>query len=100
RSPPPPASFPSPTLFRPINLLGSVRAWRGNREFRLGPPQQRSVLVLLAIAHGQPVPVHEIIEALWEGSSPASAVNVIQTYLKRLDRKSTRLNSSHVKISY
>jgi DNA-binding SARP family transcriptional activator len=70
--------------FSRIEILGSVRAWRGERELSLGPPQQRSVLVLLAVAQGQPIPVHEIIETLWETHPPASAVNVVQTYLKRL----------------
>lgn len=74
----------APSSFSRIQVLGSVRAWRQDRELPLGPPQQRSVLALLAIADGQPVPLHEIMEALWDGTPPPSAVNVVQTYLKRL----------------
>lgn len=67
-----------------IEVLGVVRAWRGERELVLGPAQQRSVLVLLAVAGGRPVPTPEIVEALWEHRQPPSAVNVVHTYLKRL----------------
>ncbi len=67
-----------------IEVLGTVRAWCGDRELQLGPPAQRSVLTLLAVAGGQPVPVADIVETLWEGRPPRSAANVVQTYLKRL----------------
>jgi DNA-binding SARP family transcriptional activator len=69
-----------------IEVLGAVRAWHNMKEIILGPPQQRSVLTLLAVADGQPIPVQEIVEALWEGTPPRSAANVVQTYLKRLRR--------------
>lgn len=69
-----------------IEVLGPVRAWREGRELPLGPPQQRGVLVLLAVAAGRPVRTPEIIEALWEEHPPRTAVNVVQTYVKRLRR--------------
>lgn len=67
-----------------IEVLGGVRAWRGDHELPLGPPQQRDVFALLAVAGGQPVPVPEIAEALWDARPPRSAPNVVQTYVKRL----------------
>ncbi|MFF5204382.1 BTAD domain-containing putative transcriptional regulator [Streptosporangium sp. NPDC000396] len=69
-----------------IEVLGPVRAWRDNTEIPLGAPQQRAVLALLAVAGGRPVPVPDIIEALWRTNSPSSAANIVQTYLKRLRR--------------
>ena len=69
-----------------IDILGAVRAWSDAGELPLGPPQQRSVLLLLAIAGGQPVPLWTIAEALWGNRPPPSAVNVVQTYVKRLRR--------------
>jgi DNA-binding SARP family transcriptional activator len=69
-----------------IQILGPVRAWRGTGEVSLGSPQQRAVLVLLAITGGRPVPMGTLVDALWESHPPPSAVNVIQTYLKRLRR--------------
>jgi DNA-binding SARP family transcriptional activator len=76
---------PVPTGSR-IEILGPVRAWRGGHEIPLGPPQQRGVLLLLTVAAGRPVRTLEIIEALWESHPPRTAVNVVQTYLKRLRR--------------
>lgn len=69
-----------------IEVLGTVRAWQGDRELPLGAPQQRGVLALLAVAEGQPVPAQEIIDLLWQSRPPRSAVNIVQTYLKRLRR--------------
>jgi DNA-binding SARP family transcriptional activator len=69
-----------------IRILGPVRAWRGDQELPLGSPQQRGVLVLLAVAGGRGVSMHTLIGALWRDHPPPSAVNVVQTYLKRLRR--------------
>ncbi|QSB13187.1 AfsR/SARP family transcriptional regulator [Natronosporangium hydrolyticum] len=69
-----------------ITVLGPVQAWRDDQELPLGPPQQRSVLALLAVVGGQPITTREIVEALWDSQPPRSAVNVVQTYLKRLRR--------------
>lgn len=75
----------SPTCVH-IEVLGPVRAWWGGSEVPLGSPQQRGVLTLLALAGGQPVMTREIVEALWGEHPPPSAVNVVQTYIKRLRR--------------
>lgn len=67
-----------------IEILGAVRAWRNGHELDLGSPQQRGVLSLLVVAEDQPVRTHEIVDALWGVRPPRSAVNVVQTYVKRL----------------
>lgn len=67
-----------------IEVLGRIRAWREGREVGLGPPQQRGVLALLVAAARRPVHTVEIVEALWETRPPRTAVNVVQTYVKRL----------------
>jgi DNA-binding SARP family transcriptional activator len=67
-----------------IEVLGRIRAWREGREIGLGSPQQRGVLALLVTAAQRPVPTAEIVEALWETRPPRTAVNVVQTYVKRL----------------
>lgn len=69
-----------------IQVLGPVRAWRGDREIPLGPPQQRYILALIAVPAGHPVPTSSLIDALWPIAPPRSAVNVVQTYVKRLRR--------------
>jgi DNA-binding SARP family transcriptional activator/Flp pilus assembly protein TadD len=69
-----------------VQILGSVRAWRGGSELALGPPGQRALFGLLALADGQPLSRAQLIDALWSDQPPNRAVNVIQTYVKRLRR--------------
>ena len=71
-----------------FQVLGPVRAWRldGGRETEvdLGPAKQRAVLAVLALGAGSPVSREAIIEFLWPEEPPATAVNSVQTYIKRL----------------
>ncbi|WP_042163611.1 BTAD domain-containing putative transcriptional regulator [Streptomyces sp. NBRC 110035] len=65
-------------------VLGPVRAWRGKRELDLGSPQQRVVLALLLLRRGRPVPLGELLGAVWGEEPPAAAVSVLRTYVSRL----------------
>ena len=65
-------------------LLGPLRAWRGTRELDLGSPQQRLVLAVLLLAHGQAVHVDSIIDAVWGERAPRAAGTTIRTYVSRL----------------
>jgi DNA-binding SARP family transcriptional activator len=69
-----------------IQVLGPMRAWHDDEPLVLGPPAQRTVLGLLVLAGGQPVGQAALIDAIWGDDPPASAVNVIQTHVKRLRR--------------
>ncbi|TDB85777.1 tetratricopeptide repeat protein [Actinomadura sp. KC216] len=69
-----------------IQVLGPMRAWLHDEPLLLGPPAQRAVLGLLVLAGGQPVGLASLIDALWGDQPPASAVNVLQTHVKRLRR--------------
>jgi len=69
-----------------IQVLGPMRAWHDEQLIALGPPGQRSVLGLLVLAGGQPVTQAALIDAIWGAAPPATAVNVIQTHVKRLRR--------------
>ncbi|BCY13378.1 tetratricopeptide repeat protein [Actinoplanes sp. L3-i22] len=69
-----------------IQVLGPMHAWLHDEPLPLGPPAQRAVLGLLVLAGGQPVGQADLIDALWGEQPPASAVNVIQTHVKRLRR--------------
>ncbi|HEX3781147.1 MAG TPA: BTAD domain-containing putative transcriptional regulator [Pseudonocardiaceae bacterium] len=80
---PAPGGAPHPTGLR-VNTLGPVRAWLGDRELDLGPPLRRAVFVVLAMAMGRPVSVHELIEALWADAAPATAEGSVHTYLSGL----------------
>lgn len=65
-------------------LLGQVRAWRGDREIELGPPQQQAVLSVLLLREGTAVSPAELIDALWTDDVPTSAGHVIRSYIHRL----------------
>ncbi|MEQ4300002.1 tetratricopeptide repeat protein [Plantactinospora sp. B6F1] len=70
-----------------LEILGSVRAWRGEHQIAFSAPGQRAVLGLLALAAGRPLPRAEIMDALWDDSRPPpTAINVIQTHVKNLRR--------------
>ncbi|MBF9131570.1 tetratricopeptide repeat protein [Plantactinospora sp. S1510] len=70
-----------------VEILGSVRAWRGRHHITFSSPGQRTVIGLLALAAGRPMTRAEIIDTLWDdGQSPATATNIVQTHVKNLRR--------------
>ncbi|MER6462241.1 BTAD domain-containing putative transcriptional regulator [Streptomyces sp. NPDC001228] len=69
-----------------FQILGPVRLWRGSTDVKLGPPKQRALLALLLAHAGQPVPLHEIVDALWHADPPATAANVVHRHVAALRR--------------
>ena len=69
-----------------IQLLGPVRAWRGEQELELGGPRRRAVLAMLAMRGSQAVSRSELIDGLWGEDPPASAVNSLHVYVAGLRR--------------
>ncbi|MFF3752459.1 BTAD domain-containing putative transcriptional regulator [Streptomyces sp. NPDC002018] len=69
-----------------FTVLGPVRAWLGEVELPLGPPKQQAVLALLLTQAGRPVPLYEIVDVLWGGDPPNSAVNVVHRHVGALRR--------------
>lgn len=69
-----------------IQLLGQVRAWRGDEEVVLGPPKQRAVLGLLASRANDVVRLEHIIDAVWGSDVPQTAANGVHTYVAGLRR--------------
>ncbi|WP_232838820.1 AfsR/SARP family transcriptional regulator [Streptomyces geranii] len=67
-----------------FSLLGPVRAWRGEDEIELGPPQQRALLAVLLLAEGAQVPAGGLVDAVWGTRVPASALGILRTYVHRL----------------
>jgi DNA-binding SARP family transcriptional activator len=66
-----------------VQLLGPVRAWQGERELDAGPPRQRAVLAVLAMAAGKIVSRHELIDAVWD--APTGGVgSALYGYVSRL----------------
>ena len=69
-----------------IQLLGPIRAWRGDQELELGGPRRRAVLGMLAKRVGQAVSRSELIDGLWGEEPPDSAVNSVHVYVAGLRR--------------
>jgi DNA-binding SARP family transcriptional activator/tetratricopeptide (TPR) repeat protein len=65
-------------------VLGPIRAWLGEQELDLGSPQQRAVLAALLLRRGRPVPLAELLDAVWGEEQPAASVSVLRTYVSRL----------------
>jgi DNA-binding SARP family transcriptional activator len=66
-----------------VRLLGPVEA-RAIRGWLSVPPQQRTLLALLALQAGQVIPVGELIDAIWPEAPPASARASLQVMITRL----------------
>src|SRR5688572_12058872 len=69
-----------------IRLLGPITAERGGETVSLGGPRQRAVLARLALAPGQVVTVDRLVDDVWAGDPPATAVNTLQSYVSLLRR--------------
>jgi DNA-binding SARP family transcriptional activator/DNA-binding beta-propeller fold protein YncE len=67
-----------------IRLLGPLEALVDGERVELGPPQQRTLLALLALHAGTPVRLGAIEDALWDSEQPRSATKLVQTYVSRL----------------
>jgi DNA-binding SARP family transcriptional activator len=67
-----------------FEVLGPVRAWRGDREIDLGSPQQRAILAILLLQEGAPASPDRLIAAIWGDAAPRAAVGMIRSYVSRL----------------
>jgi DNA-binding SARP family transcriptional activator/tetratricopeptide (TPR) repeat protein len=67
-----------------LRLLGPVRAWSGGRQIAIGTRQQRLLLAVLALEANRPVPVHRLVDLLWEQAPPRSARAVVHTHVSRV----------------
>ncbi len=67
-------------------MLGTVRARRDGVDLVLGGRRQRAVLARLALAGGRSVAVDRLIDELWDGDPPVSALNTLQSYVSNLRR--------------
>ncbi|BBH67371.1 hypothetical protein ACTI_40560 [Actinoplanes sp. OR16] len=70
-----------------VGVLGPVELVRDGRVVPLAGMPQRILLARLALAGGRPVPVTDLIEALWEGEPPDNAVGNLHSYVSRLRRQ-------------
>src|SRR5262245_47708390 len=57
-----------------VEVLGPLRAWRGDTLVSLGPVQQRVVLAVLAAHANRALGREQLINAVWGSAAPAYAV--------------------------
>jgi predicted ATPase/DNA-binding SARP family transcriptional activator len=69
-----------------IRLLGPVEASADGAPVALGGARQLSLLALLAVAAGHPVPADRLAEELWQGDLPPGAESTLRSYVSRLRR--------------
>src|SRR3712207_8943462 len=101
RRPPRSTLFPYTTLFRSAKFLGIFFRWplimligdEGIGYYQMSYPLY---MFFIAIASGIPVAVSKLVS---EKRATGDYEGTIQV-LRKADRKSTRLNSSHANISY
>lgn len=80
----PPDVRNAPQVMVEFRALGPVEAVVCGRPVDLGAPKQRALLALLVSQVGQPVAVDMMLEALWAGNPPPSAMTSLQAYVANL----------------
>jgi YVTN family beta-propeller protein len=67
-----------------FRVLGSFEVVDGDRALALGSPGQRALLAVLLVHRGEPVSTDRLIDELWGGQAPASAIKIVQGYVSSL----------------
>ncbi|MFH8800464.1 BTAD domain-containing putative transcriptional regulator [Streptomyces sp. NPDC017936] len=78
-----PGSSGEPVPLR-FDVLGPVRARRGDESLATGSPQQRALLAALLLREGRTATAAELIDALWGEEPPSQALAAVRTYASRL----------------
>ena len=68
-------------------MLGPIQVFLDGHPVALGAGSERALLALLALHAGRPVSTEAIIEALWDGAPPASAREMVRTYVARTRKR-------------
>jgi predicted ATPase/DNA-binding SARP family transcriptional activator len=69
-----------------VGLLGPLQVIVDGAEVALTAAKVRTLLAFLLVHRGQVVSVDRIVDALWDGQPPASAVNLVHGYVRDLRR--------------
>ena len=69
-----------------FRVLGPLEAVAGGQTLDLGTPRQRALLGLLLLRAGEVVSRDRLVEELWDGDPPGTALHTLQGYVHRLRR--------------
>src|SRR3989454_6242455 len=67
-----------------FRILGSLEVWSDQRRLPLGGSKQRMLLAVLLLHRNEVVSIDRLVEELWTGRPPATAVKVVQVYVSQL----------------
>jgi len=67
-----------------FRTLGPIELHVGGQPVPLGGPKQRTLLALLLLAEGRVVSDDRLVDELWGGQPPPSAVTALQVYVSGL----------------
>jgi DNA-binding SARP family transcriptional activator/tetratricopeptide (TPR) repeat protein len=67
-----------------FEVLGPLRAWRGDVSIDLGPMQQRVVLAVLLLQQNRPIGREQIINAVWGDAEPRNVANLLHRNISGL----------------
>jgi DNA-binding SARP family transcriptional activator/tetratricopeptide (TPR) repeat protein len=69
-----------------FRILGPIELWVNGQRYDLGSPKERCVLAILLWKLGQPVSADSLIDMVWGGNPPDSALASLYFYISRLRR--------------
>ena len=67
-----------------VGLLGPLELRRDGETVEVAAPKQRALLALLALDVSRVVSSDELVDRMWAGHAPASAVTALQVYVSQL----------------
>lgn len=67
-----------------FSILGPLEARAGGEPVPLGGPKQRALLTMLLLEAGRVVPLDRLVDSLWSGEPPATAVASLQNFVAQL----------------
>jgi DNA-binding SARP family transcriptional activator len=67
-----------------FRILGPLEVIDGGQRLRLGGVKQRAVLAILLLNANRVVSVDRLVDELWDGRPPGSAISTLQTYVSHL----------------
>ncbi|HEX6356699.1 AfsR/SARP family transcriptional regulator [Actinophytocola sp.] len=70
-----------------IRVLGSVEVWSGAARVPVGGSKPRALLAALALDPGHVISVSRLVDVVWGDDSPATATDLVQSYVSALRRK-------------
>lgn len=70
-----------------LRILGSVECWDGDERVQLGGPVSERVLVTLLLEPQRVLPVHRLVEAVWDEDAPATAAHQVRKAVAELRQR-------------